>query len=90
MYVNNIHQLLHGLIILTCLWEKNIKNNFLYQNGTAYRCFCTPRRLELLRKEAVRNREIPKYDGRCRHLTEEEIQRKLTEGLEYVVRLKVL
>jgi glutamyl-tRNA synthetase len=44
----------------------------------------------LLRKEAVRNREIPKYDGRCRHLEEEEIQRKLTEGLEFVVRLKVL
>lgn len=38
--------------------------NVLLENGSAYHCFCTERRLELLRKEAVRLQEIPKYDNK--------------------------
>ncbi|KAL5005012.1 hypothetical protein ScPMuIL_018468 [Solemya velum] len=61
----------------------------LLKNRTTYRCFCTTKRLELLRKEALRRREVPKYDGRCRHLSEEEVTKKLEQGLPSVIRLKL-
>ena len=38
--------------------------------GTAYRCYCSKERLEKLREEQMANKEKPRYDGRCRHLTE--------------------
>ncbi|KAG8333307.1 Glutamyl-tRNA synthetase [Homalodisca vitripennis] len=62
----------------------------LIENGAAYYCFCTGHRLELLRKDATRRRQIPRYDNRCRNLTEEEIQEKLASGLERCVRLKLI
>lgn len=38
----------------------------LLENGHAYHCFCSERRLDLLKKEAIKTRQIPKYDNRCR------------------------
>ena len=58
-------------------------------DGTAYRCFCTPKRLDLLRKEAARNKTENRYDGRCRNLSEQEIQDKLGQGLPYTVRFRM-
>ena len=58
----------------------------LLKGGFAYRCFCTEKRLELLRKEAARNRVINKYDGHCRHLTSSEIDERLQENRPYVIR----
>lgn len=40
--------------------------NKLLETGHAYHCFCTERRLELLKKEALKTRQVPKYDNRCR------------------------
>lgn len=40
--------------------------------GTAYRCYCSKERLEKLREEQMANKDKPRYDGRCRHLTEEQ------------------
>ncbi|KAM7351546.1 putative glutamate--tRNA ligase, mitochondrial [Cochliomyia hominivorax] len=61
----------------------------LLDNGTAYRCFCTERRLELLRKEAVRTRQIPKYDNKCRHLTEKQINEHLEKQKPFCIRFKL-
>lgn len=59
----------------------------LLEQGKAYRCFCSPARLELLRKYQSRNREKPHYDGKCRHLTSIEIKDKLEEnGSSHVIR----
>ncbi|XP_053550325.1 probable glutamate--tRNA ligase, mitochondrial [Bombina bombina] len=58
----------------------------LLDSGAAYRCFCTPQRLELLKKEALRSRQTPRYDNRCRHLSEKQVQEKLSKGSPYVVR----
>ncbi|CAG2115372.1 unnamed protein product, partial [Medioppia subpectinata] len=55
----------------------------------AYRCFCSDMRLNLLRKEKLKNREIPRYDNRCRHLTQTEIDQKLANGEKYAIRLKL-
>lgn len=61
----------------------------ILSTGCAYRCFCSPTRLELIRKEALRNREIPKYDNRCRHLTDKDVQDKLSHKEPFTIRLKL-
>ncbi|XP_017128289.1 probable glutamate--tRNA ligase, mitochondrial [Drosophila elegans] len=61
----------------------------LLQNGTAYRCFCTERRLDLLRKEALRTRQVPRYDNKCRHLTAAEIDSLLAKGAPHCIRFKL-
>ncbi|OCT61634.1 probable glutamate--tRNA ligase, mitochondrial isoform X1 [Xenopus laevis] len=58
----------------------------LLDTGAAYRCFCTPQRLELLKREAVRNRQTPRYDNRCRHLTPKQVEEKLSRSSPYVIR----
>lgn len=68
-------------------YRKHVED--LLNNGSAYRCFCTERRLDLLRKEAIRRREVPKYDNKCRHLTKENIMELLSENKSYCVRFKL-
>lgn len=58
----------------------------LISNGHAYRCFCTERRLDLLRRDAIRANEAPKYDNRCRHLTDAKIAEKLDKNDPHVIR----
>lgn len=41
----------------------------LIQEKKAYRCYCSKERLEKLRTEQLANKQKPKYDGHCRHLT---------------------
>ena len=54
----------------------------LVEKGAAYRCFCTEERLEALHAQDPN----AKYDGHCRHLSQEEIQKNLDEGVPYVIR----
>jgi len=61
----------------------------LIEKGAAYYCFCTPEELEKMREEQISKKLPPKYDGRCRHLTPEEVQQKLNSGIPHVVRLKM-
>ncbi|ELT97441.1 hypothetical protein CAPTEDRAFT_170963 [Capitella teleta] len=61
----------------------------LLENGSAYRCFCTGRRLDMLRREALQRGETPKYDNKCRHLTEGEREEKLASGAPHVIRFKL-
>ncbi|XP_056390582.1 probable glutamate--tRNA ligase, mitochondrial isoform X2 [Hyla sarda] len=61
----------------------------LLESGSAYRCFCTPQRLELIKKEALRRRQTPRYDNRCRHLTSAQVQEKLAQNLPFVVRFQL-
>uniref|UniRef100_A0A803T7W8 Nondiscriminating glutamyl-tRNA synthetase EARS2, mitochondrial n=1 Tax=Anolis carolinensis TaxID=28377 RepID=A0A803T7W8_ANOCA len=64
-------------------------SDFLLDKGAAYRCFCTPRRLELLKKEALRNRQTPRYDNRCRHLSPSQVEEKLSQGTDHAVRFRL-
>jgi len=61
----------------------------LIEHKHAYRCFCSSKRLEELRAEQMSLGLPTKYDGRCRYLSDEEIQKKLEEGKSYTVRLAV-
>ncbi|MFZ6007668.1 MAG: glutamate--tRNA ligase [Nitrospirota bacterium] len=42
----------------------------LLNEGKAYKCYCTPEELEQRRQEALAQGKTPKYDGRCRNLSE--------------------
>ena len=57
----------------------------LIEKGEAYYCFCTKERLEGL-KRTVEGKEIMTYDKHCLHLSKEEIEEKLNEGVPYVIR----
>jgi glutamyl-tRNA synthetase len=61
----------------------------LLENGHAFRCFCTPERLEAMRAERIRNKRPPAYDGRCLTLSAAEISDNLLRELPSVVRLRV-
>jgi nondiscriminating glutamyl-tRNA synthetase len=61
----------------------------LLGSGHAYRCFCTHNELEKIREEEAAQGKIPKYDGRCRHLTSEQVQEKMTAGVPHVIRQKI-
>lgn len=61
----------------------------MIDSGCAYECFCTEKRLELMRREAVKLRQKPRYDNKCRDLTRDEVTRRKAAGQKYVVRFKV-
>lgn len=61
----------------------------LVAGGKAYRCFCSAERLEEVRAEQARNKQAPKYDRHCLHLSEEEVHRNLESGQPHVIRMIV-
>ncbi len=61
----------------------------LLETGHAYRCFCTPERLQQLRELQRKMGLRTGYDRRCRNLSPEDIEKNLAEGKPYVIRLKV-
>ncbi len=60
----------------------------LIQRGAAYRCFCTPERLEQVREDKARQHLPPRYDGRCRDLDPAEVSSGITSGTPSVIRFK--
>jgi glutamyl-tRNA synthetase len=61
----------------------------LIERGAAYRCFCTKERLADERAKAEAQGKAFTYDKHCLHLAPEEIQKKLTAGVPYVVRQNI-
>jgi glutamyl-tRNA synthetase len=61
----------------------------LLENKKAYKCFCDQGRLDLLKKNAVKQQIKISYDGKCRHLSDEAIQKNINEGRPYVIRFKL-
>lgn len=57
--------------------------------GAAYRCFCTPERLEQMRKEQEEHKLAPKYDKHCAKLSAEEIEKLLAKKTAFVIRQKI-
>ena len=69
------------------LYQKYIKQ--LLEEGKAYYCFCTKERLDDLREHQKAAGETPRYDGHCRHLSKDEIKKRIDAGEPYVIRLKL-
>jgi glutamyl-tRNA synthetase len=61
----------------------------LVQLGGAYYCFCTKERLDSLRAEAEKKKEVFRYDGHCRELTLDQALARVKNGEPHVVRQKV-
>lgn len=60
----------------------------LIEKGEAYYCFCDKERLESLKQE-VAGKEIVVYDKHCLHLSREEVEAKLAQGVPFVIRQNV-
>ena len=58
----------------------------LVAEGKAYYCFCTEERLEALHAEQRAHGEMTHYDGCCRDLPKEEVEKRLAAGEPYVIR----
>ena len=58
----------------------------LIARGAAYRCFCTPERLEQMRAEQRARHEPERYDRRCRAVPADESERRAAAGERFVVR----
>ena len=54
----------------------------LLDQGDAYHCYCSAEEVEAMREEQRTNKQKPRYNGKCRHLT------KPVEGVSPVVRFK--
>ncbi|WP_457622440.1 glutamate--tRNA ligase [Persephonella sp.] len=61
----------------------------LKDSGHIYKCFCSPEELEEERKKALSEGRPPRYSGKCRNLTEEQIKKLESEGKPYVWRFRV-
>lgn len=62
----------------------------LVEGGHAYPCFCTPERLDQMRKEQeARKVDRVRYDGLCRRLDPDEAARRVAAGEKHVIRLKM-
>jgi len=62
----------------------------LVDKGHAYPCFCSPERLEKMRKEQEAQKvDRVQYDGLCRTIDPNDAARRITNGESYVIRFKM-
>lgn len=61
----------------------------LLDRGLAYRCYCTEEELEKEREEQMARGETPRYSGKCRHLTPDQLAAYDAEGRQYSIRFRV-
>jgi len=69
------------------IYKKYIEK--LLEEKKIYYCFCSPEELEARRNYLMSIGEIPRYSGKCRNLSENEIKKNLKTGQPYVLRFKV-
>jgi glutamyl-tRNA synthetase len=69
------------------IYEEHVKG--LLDAGKAYRCFCSPERLQAMRKEQEKRRVPLKYDRTCLKLEPAEIDDNLKKGNPFVVRMMI-
>lgn len=61
----------------------------LVDAGHAFYCFCTPERLTDMRAKQEAEHKPPMYDGLCKTLSKEDVEKKKSEGMRYVIRMNV-
>ena len=69
------------------IYDRYIKK--LLEKKKAYYCFCTPQELEAERKEQEARHEAPKYSGKCRNLSPEQIKKYQAEGRKPAIRFLI-
>jgi len=63
--------------------------NQLLKEGKAYHCYCSKEDLDAMRRLAQLEKRPPRYDGRCRRLTDKQRQELETAGKKPAVRFKM-
>ncbi len=61
----------------------------LVEDGTAYKCFCTPERLTKLKEDQEAAKLPPVYDRHCLELSAEEVSAKVKAGKKHVIRFQI-
>ncbi len=61
----------------------------LLKEGKAYRCYCSKEELDAMRRLAQLEKRPPRYDGRCRRLTDKQRGELETAGKKFSVRFKM-
>lgn len=61
----------------------------LVKKNAAYYCFCTSKRLEEMRKKQIAQKQIPRYDKKCRDLSPQDIKEKMQAKIPHVIRMSV-
>lgn len=61
----------------------------LLEKGQAYKCYCTEEELEAEREAQQARGEMPRYSGKCRHLTDEDRAKLEAEGRQPSIRFAV-
>jgi nondiscriminating glutamyl-tRNA synthetase len=61
----------------------------LLEAGQAYYCFCSEEELEAERQSLSEQGQMPRYSGKCRNLTREQIEEKLARGMAPTLRFMV-
>ncbi|KAF9090599.1 Glutamyl-tRNA synthetase [Mortierella sp. AD031] len=69
------------------LYKKHAET--LIEHDHAYRCFCSPERLSLVRLEAQKSGRMAAYDRKCSNLSKQESQERADKGEAHVIRMKV-
>lgn len=60
----------------------------LLKEDKAYYCFCSEEELEIERQEQMSRGVAPKYNGKCRKLTNKQIEKYLAENNSSIIRFK--
>jgi nondiscriminating glutamyl-tRNA synthetase len=61
----------------------------LLETGQAYPCYCTEEELEAEREALIHQGQMPRYMGKCRHLTAEDRAKYEAEGRKKTIRFRV-
>ncbi|MCL6637961.1 MAG: glutamate--tRNA ligase [Alicyclobacillus sp.] len=61
----------------------------LQDRGLVYPCFCTPDQLAAERTQALASGQVPRYSGRCRHLSAAEQAAHMERGTPFLWRFAV-
>jgi nondiscriminating glutamyl-tRNA synthetase len=69
------------------IYQEYIK--ILLEKGQAYYCFCTKERLGDIRNAQKEAGETPRYDRKCRNLSKQEIEERISAGESYTIRMKL-
>ena len=64
------------------------KAQVLLEEGKAFKCFCTPERLNEQRETQSRNKTALGYDGKCLSLSDKEVSDLEKNQIPYVIRMK--
>src|SRR6056297_1576423 len=61
----------------------------LLDEDKAYKCYCTEEELDEMREKALAEGEMPKYNGHCRNLSDEERKKYEESDRDSVIRFKL-